>query len=76
MNVIVRAVWRCCLRRRTSRGRRTCGTCGRGAIGARLARRIGDAFVIGAVAPEAQVDPKGFRKACRKAERRLAEVEA
>jgi hypothetical protein len=40
-----------------------------------LYRRIGDDIVIGAVGPEAQVDGRGFRKACRNAERRLDEEE-
>ncbi len=40
-----------------------------------LYRRIGDALVIGAIAPEAEVDPKGFQRGIRAAERRLAEVE-
>jgi len=33
---------------------------------------VGDEFVVGAVAPEAQVDPHGFAGACRRAEARLA----
>lgn len=40
-----------------------------------LYRRIGDVFVIGSVGPEAQVDSKGFKKACRTAETRLDKVE-
>lgn len=38
-------------------------------------RQIGDALVVGSVGPEAQVDPKGFRRAIRSAETRLDEVE-
>jgi hypothetical protein len=38
-------------------------------------QRVGDAFVIGAVGPEAQHDRAGFEKAVRQAKRRLAEVE-
>ena len=38
-------------------------------------RRIGDALVIAAVGPEAEVDPRGFRAAVRSAERRLAQIE-
>jgi hypothetical protein len=37
--------------------------------------RIGDVFVIGAVAPEAQKDKAGFDRAVRAAKTRLAEVE-
>lgn len=40
-----------------------------------LYRQVGDYLVIAAISPEAQHDPKGFTKACRAAERRLAEVE-
>lgn len=40
-----------------------------------LYRRIGDVFVVGAVCPEAQVDPRRFRSACERALARLAEVE-
>ena len=36
---------------------------------------VGDRFVIAAVAPEAQHDPKGFKRACAAAERRLNEFE-
>ena len=35
-------------------------------------RQVGAAFVIAAVAPEAQLDPQGFATACRRAEARLA----
>jgi hypothetical protein len=38
-----------------------------------LYRRIGDALVIGAIAPEAGVDPRGFQRAIRAAEARLAD---
>jgi hypothetical protein len=37
-------------------------------------RQIGDAFVIGAVGPEADVDPRGFRNSVMAAEKRLGEV--
>lgn len=40
-----------------------------------LYRQVGDEFVIGAIAPEAQVDPRRFTAACRHAEARLAELE-
>jgi hypothetical protein len=36
---------------------------------------VGDWFVIAAIAPEAQHDPKGFIRACRAAEKRLIELE-
>lgn len=38
-------------------------------------RRVGHAFVIAAVGPEAQVNPRGFRRACRAATTRLAALE-
>lgn len=38
-------------------------------------RRIGGAMVIGAVGPEANIDPRRFRTAIRHAENRLAEIE-
>jgi hypothetical protein len=41
-----------------------------------LYRRVGDAFVVGAIAPEAMADPRGFQRAVRAAERRLADVSA
>ncbi|MDA8314364.1 MAG: type II toxin-antitoxin system RelE/ParE family toxin [Actinomycetota bacterium] len=41
-----------------------------------LYRRVGGEFVIAAVGPEAQVDPRGFAAACRRAEARLAEMES
>ena len=37
--------------------------------------RIGDVFVIGAVAPEAQKDKAGFDSAVTTAKARLAEIE-
>ena len=40
-----------------------------------LYRQLGDVFVIGAYGPEAQHDPRGFKKACQDAERRLNGVE-
>ena len=40
-----------------------------------LYRQVGAVFVIGAYGPEAQHDPRGFKKACRLAARRLDEVE-
>lgn len=39
-----------------------------------LYTRVGDGFVIFAVAPEAEVDPKGFRRGVDLALRRLGEV--
>ncbi|MGL5824008.1 MAG: type II toxin-antitoxin system RelE/ParE family toxin [Nocardioides sp.] len=38
-------------------------------------RQIGDALVVGAIGPEAEVDPRGFTRSVRSAERRLEEVE-
>lgn len=38
-------------------------------------RRVGDEFVVAAVGPEAQVNERGFRRACRAAADRLAEIE-
>lgn len=40
-----------------------------------LYRQIGDAFVVAAVAPEAQVNGLKFDAACRAAERRLSQIE-
>ena len=40
-----------------------------------LYRQVGDEFVVAAVGPEAEVDPRGFAAACRRAEARLAEME-
>jgi hypothetical protein len=39
-----------------------------------LYRQVGDHFVVAAVAPEAQQNPRGFRRACRAAERRLSKL--
>jgi hypothetical protein len=38
-------------------------------------RRFGDVFVLAAVGPEAEADPRGFKRAVLAAEERLAEVE-
>lgn len=38
-------------------------------------QRIGDVFVIGAIAPEAQKDKAGFERAVSAAKSRLAEIE-
>jgi len=38
-------------------------------------RQVGDEFVVAAIAPEAQLDPKRFTAACRRAEARLAELQ-
>jgi hypothetical protein len=38
-------------------------------------RRIGDVFVVGAIGPEAEANPRGFLKAVRLAESRLNESE-
>lgn len=38
-------------------------------------RQIDQYLVVGAVGPEADVDPKGFRRAVRAAEQRLDDVE-
>ncbi|MHB8289096.1 MAG: hypothetical protein ACYDEY_07655 [Acidimicrobiales bacterium] len=40
-----------------------------------LYRQVGDEFVVVAVGPGAEVDPRGFAAACRRAEARLAEME-
>jgi hypothetical protein len=40
-----------------------------------LYRQIGDRFVIAAIAPEAQVDPRGFARACAAAQARLNKLE-
>jgi len=40
-----------------------------------LYRMVGGRFVIAAIAPEAQHDPKGFRRACEAAAQRLSELE-
>jgi hypothetical protein len=39
------------------------------------ARQVGDAFVVAAVAPEAQVNGRKFDAARRAAERRLSQIE-
>jgi hypothetical protein len=39
-----------------------------------LYRRVGDVFVIAAVGPEAQSNPRGFQRAARHASARLAEI--
>jgi len=36
---------------------------------------VGDRFVIAAVGPEAQHDPRGFTRACKAAAKRLSELE-
>lgn len=38
-------------------------------------RRFGDVFVVGAVGPEAEADPRGFKRAVAAAEARLEEVQ-
>ena len=40
-----------------------------------LYTRVGEMFVIVAIAPEAQSDPRGFRGACQRAAERLAALE-
>jgi hypothetical protein len=40
-----------------------------------LCRQVGDRLVVAAIAPEAQHDPKGFRRACSDALDRLSELE-
>lgn len=40
-----------------------------------LYRRLGNAFVIGAIGPEAEADPRGFTHALSVAEERIAEFE-
>jgi len=40
-----------------------------------LYRRVGEVFVVAAVGPEAQSDPRGFDRAVRRAQERLAKVE-
>ncbi|WP_146114834.1 type II toxin-antitoxin system RelE/ParE family toxin [Microbacterium sp. MYb45] len=37
-------------------------------------RQIGDTFVIGAYGPEAESNPKGFKRACEDAVRRLNQI--
>lgn len=36
--------------------------------------RLGDAFVIAAIGPEANADPRGFKRALASAEERLAQI--
>ena len=38
-------------------------------------RRIGDRIAVGAIGPEARVDPRGFTRSIQRAEVRLAEME-
>ena len=38
-------------------------------------RRFGEVFVLAAVGPKAEVDPRGFKRAVVTAEERLEEVE-
>ena len=40
-----------------------------------LYRQVGEAFVVAAVGPEAQSDPRGFERTVRRALERLAKVE-
>lgn len=40
-----------------------------------LYRRIGEVYVVGAIGPEATVDPRGFDRAVTAATRRLDELE-
>jgi phage-related protein len=40
-----------------------------------LYRQIGGQFVIAAIAPEAEHDPTGFKRACAVAAKRLSELE-
>jgi len=40
-----------------------------------LYRQVGEGFVVAAVAPEAQSDPRGFDRAVRRALKRLAHLE-
>lgn len=40
-----------------------------------LDRQVGDTFVVAAVAPEAQQDRRGFKRACNEAIKRLSELE-
>lgn len=40
-----------------------------------LYRQVGKVFVVGAIWPEAQSDPRGFDRAVRRALQRLAELE-
>jgi hypothetical protein len=47
---------------------------GAGVHGVRCTARLAE-FVVAAIGPEAQTDPRGFAAACRRAEARLAEIE-
>ena len=47
---------------------------GRSPVGP-LYARVGGTFVVAAIAPEAQHDPRGFRRACQAAGQRLGDVE-
>jgi len=38
-------------------------------------RRVGDVFVIAAIGPEAEVDPRGFQRAIKAAVERLSDLE-
>jgi hypothetical protein len=38
-------------------------------------RQVGAGFVVAAVGPEAQVDPRGLRRACQAAAQRFAQIE-
>ena len=40
-----------------------------------LYRRVGDRFVIAAIAPDGETDSRGFSQACRRALQRLTELE-
>jgi hypothetical protein len=40
-----------------------------------LYTRVAGKFVIAAIAPEAEKDPRGFRRACQRATERLSELE-
>jgi hypothetical protein len=40
-----------------------------------LYRQVGDMFVVAAVAPEAQSDPRGFGRSVRRAMQRLEKLE-
>jgi len=37
--------------------------------------RVGDCFVVAAIAPDGESDSRGFRQACERAEQRLADLE-
>jgi hypothetical protein len=46
-----------------------------GVPGERFYRRLGDVFAIAAVGPEAEANPRGFKRAVAAAEERLEGVE-